>query len=205
MNKLLFDEEKGLYFAGLNTPTPNELIGEYMPQNTDKRYYMMHSNILASCFGLCEEKCAKDILDKVMNGKCSGDIQPYFMHFLLEAVFNNDLCDKYTLKILDKWKSFVKECDKGLPEGFIPPDESYTFDRSHAWGGTPLYSLAKAVCGFKILKPGMKEIELIPNDLGLEYVTSEIPTPYGKIVCKLKKGKEAIITHPKEIKVHISL
>ena len=200
VNKLLFDEEKGLYFDGLNTPTPNELIGEYMPQNTDKRYYMMHSNILASCFGLCEEKYAKDILEKVMSGQCSGDIQPYFTHFLLEAVFNNDLCEKYTLKILNRWKNFVKECDKGLPEGFIPPDDSYTFDRSHAWGGTPLYSFPKAVCGFKILEAGMRKIELSPNSLGLEYVKAEIPTPYGNIVCIIRNG-ETVVSHPKEITI----
>lgn len=99
VNDLLFDKEKNMYFEGLNTDTPNELLGLYMPQNTNKRYYLKHSNILAAYFGICDGETAKNLIEKIMSDECDGEIQPYFTHYLLEAVLRNGLREKYTLKI----------------------------------------------------------------------------------------------------------
>ena len=203
INSILFDKEKGLYFEGLNTETPPEMLYQFMPANTDKRYYLKHSNILAAYFGVCDKALAKQLIDKIMTEECPGDYQPYFAHFLLEAIYENDLRDKYTLAVLEKWKEPVSNCSKGLVEGFIAPEPTYSFDHSHAWGGTPLYSLPKALLGLKILKPGMCELEFAPSLLGLENARVELPTPYGDIVCELNKDKSSIISAPEEITVHI--
>ena len=40
--------------------------------------------------------------------------------------------------MLERWKAPVAACGKGLVEGFIPPEPSYRFDHSHAWGGTQM-------------------------------------------------------------------
>lgn len=187
VNRLLFDTDKGIYFDGLNTPSPENMIYEFLPQNTSKRYYMPHSNILCVCFGICEGNTAEKILDKIMTSSDFGECQPYFKHFLLEAVFKMNLCEKYTLKIIEEWKPNVKLCSKGLVEGFVKPEPSYSFDHSHAWGGTPLYSLPKALLGLEITKAGYKRIKLSPNLLGLDYAHIEIPTPFGIMVFDLKK------------------
>ena len=79
--------------------------------------------------------------------------------------------------------------------------KAYLIDYSHAWGGTTLYSLPKAVMGLKIPKPGMSELELSPSSIGLKEVRAELPTPYGNVVCEIKDGKNPIITCPKEIKI----
>ena len=34
-----YDTEKEMYFEGLNSPTPDEMIYEFLPQNVEKRYY----------------------------------------------------------------------------------------------------------------------------------------------------------------------
>ena len=183
--------------------TPEELVGIYMPRNVEKRYYMKHSNILSVYFGVCEKKYQKSIIEKIMEDVCGGDIQPYFTHYLLEAVYNVDLCDKYTLAILEKWKQPVLECTKGLVEGFVKPEPTYSFDHSHAWGGTPLYSLPKALLGLEINKPGFSEITLKPSLLGLEKAKVELPTPNGVVVCELEKDREAVITYPEGMCVHI--
>lgn len=99
------------------------------------------------------------------------------------------------------WKPFVKECDKGLVEGFIPPEPTYPFDYSHAWGGTPLYSVPKALTGLEIVEAGYKKIKLNPSLLGLENATVQVPTPYGMITVKQKKGMKAVYDIPKEIEV----
>jgi len=201
INSLLFDFDKGCYFEGLNTRTPPELIGEWMPQNVEKRYYLKHSNILAAYFGVCDDSVGKNLVDKIMTDEIGGDCQPYFMHYLLEAVYRLGLRERYTLRICERWKEPVVSCSKGLVEGFVAPEPTYTFDHSHAWGGTPLYSLPKAIMGLEITNPGMSEITLCPSLLGLSYAKSELLTPYGKVVCELKKGEKAKVTHPEEVKI----
>ena len=201
INELLFDKEKGCYFEGLNTPTPPELIGEWMPENVQKRYYLKHSNILAACFGVCDDETGKKLVDMVMAEQIPGDYQPYFMHYLLEAVYRLGLREKYTRVICDRWKAPALEFPKGLVEGFVTPEPGYGFDHSHAWGGTPLYSLPKALLGFEITKPGMREIRLSPKLLGLGYAKVSLMTPFGHVTCEMRENHRAIITHPEEVTV----
>lgn len=199
INALLFDKEKEIYFEGLNHKIDNPVWSQ--PQNTDKRYYLPHSNILACHFGLAEGNLAKSIVTKIMRDKWECSFQPYFTHFLFEAIYRCGLRDEYTLELLERWKEPIKTCDKGLVEGFISPEENYVFDHSHAWGGTPLYSLPKALCGFEVLEAGMKKIRFCPSLLGLNEARVEIPTPYGDIIVLQKKGEKAEIISPEEIKI----
>lgn len=201
INALLFDREQGCYFEGLNTPTPDKLIGRWMPQNVTKRYYLKHSNILAACFGVCDEETGRELIDKIMSEQIGGDVQPYFLHYLSEAVYRLGLREKYTLALCERWKAPVRECPKGLVEGFVAPEPTYHFDHSHAWGGTPLYSLPKALMGLEITKAGMTEISLSPSLLGLEHARAELMTPYGKVICIQKAGEAPLVTHPEEVSV----
>ncbi len=136
-----------------------------------------------------------------MSDKVWGACQPYFKHFLLEAIFRLGLSDKYTLDVVEDWKAPIKDCPKGLVEGFIMPEPTYSFDHSHAWGGTPLYALPKALAGLEIIEAGYKKIRLNPSLLGLENAHVEIPTPFGDIVIDMKKGEEAAVTVPAGIEV----
>ena len=123
MISLLWDDNRGLFFECLNTPTSEELICDLMPQNVEKRYYRKHANILAAYFGVFEQEQCQEILEKVINDNVLGNVQPYFMHFLLEAIFINGLREKYTLEVLNEWKPSIRECSKGLPEGFYKPND----------------------------------------------------------------------------------
>ncbi|MBO5212653.1 MAG: hypothetical protein J6B60_03845 [Clostridia bacterium] len=203
INTHLYDKEKRCYFEGLNTETPEEMLYQYLPANVEKRYYLKHSNILAAYFGICDNELAIELIDRIMSDDIKGDYQPYFAHYLLEAINRCSLREKYTLKLIDKWKAPVRECQKGLVEGFIPPEPTYNFDHSHAWGGTPLYSLPKALLGLEIIEAGYKKIKLSPSLLGLSYARVELPTPYGDILCEMHKGKKPNITVPKEITVDV--
>lgn len=201
VNQLLYDAEKGLYFDGLNTPTPEHLLYQYMPQNVEKRYYMPHSNILCALYGLCDDETARRLIRSVVSDREWGGCQPYFMHFLLQAVDRLGLRDELTLSILENWKGPVRECPKGLVEGFIPPEPTYSFDHSHAWGGTPLYAIPKQLLGLEIIEPGYRKIRLNPSLMGLESASVEIPTPFGTIAVQMKHSEEPIISAPTEIKI----
>lgn len=203
INNRLYDSSVGLYFEGENTPTRDDRIGYYMPQNTEKRYYRINTNILACAFGVIEGEEAKALVNRLLCTDEFSDYQPYFAHFVLEAVHRTGLDGEYLFKVLDKWRDSVKKCDKGLAEGFIPPSDDYIFDHSHAWGGTPLYSLPMALTSLEINEVGMREITIRPRLFGLEYARVEIPTPYGTVTFDMKKGEEPRLVAPREVKVNI--
>jgi len=200
INQHLFDAEKGMYFEGLNTPIPTELIGQYMPVNVEKQYFRKHANILAVYAGVYPGDSAA-FLSRILEDDSLGDYQPYFAHFAMEAVNKTGLAGKYLLPMCERWKQAWRECPKGLQEGFIKPEPSYKFDHSHAWGGTPLYAVPLALSGLKILEPGMRKINLAPQLLDLECANVEIPTPYGMIRIVQKIGERATIQVPEEIEI----
>ena len=199
INALLFDADLELYFEGLNSPTEDWLLGDCMPQNTNKRYYLKHANILAACFGVCDEETGKNLVHRIMSDEIQGDYQPYFAHYLLEAVNRLGLRESYTVKLIRRWVEPVRSCPKGLVEGFVKPESTYQFDHSHAWGGTPLYSLPKALLGLEILEPGMKKISLSPALLGLKHAYCELLTPHGRITCSMIEGQAPRIICPDKI------
>lgn len=201
INEHLFDKEASAYCEGLNTETAERLIGGWMPRNTGKRYIRKHANILAACFGVCDDETGRDLIDRIMHEEIEGDCQPYFQHFLLEAVYRLGLREKYTIEIVKRWVPSVQECPKGLAEGFYKPEPGYRFDHSHAWGGAPLYALPKAIMGAEILSPGMTKIRLRPSSLGLDAAHADLLTPYGPVVCDVRKGEAPVVKHPPEVQV----
>lgn len=204
INSLLFDKERGVYFEGLNTPTNESLLGQYMPQNVEKRYYMKHSNVLAAYYGVCNDALSRELIRKVMTNECKGDIQPYFLHYLFEAIYRCGLRDVYTKELADRWKAPVLAFEKGLVEGFVAPEPGYPFDHSHAWGGTPLYSVPKALLGLEINQAGYDEITLSPSLCGYKRARVEIPTPHGDLICELAEGRPMRITCPADIRLTVA-
>lgn len=198
-NEVFFDNDRMLYFDGLGTHYGGEK--HYHPANVNKRYFSKYPNILASLYGLADDKLAVDILERIIFDDSLQDIQPYFMHYLLNAVRKYGLFEKYGMKLLDRWVEVVNECDKGLAEGWIAPEEGYSFDHSHAWGGTPAYQMPMAITGLEILEPGMKKLKFSPALYGLDFAEIEIPTEYGLIYFKAEKDKETVIIAPQRIEI----
>ena len=52
-------------------------------------------------------------------------------------------------------------------------------------------------------EPGMKMLTLSPTLLGLEAAKAELLTPFGKVICIMEKGKEPVVSYPKDIKLII--
>lgn len=198
INTHLYDPDRDLYFEGLNTPTREDLVNWWMPQNVEKRYFRRHSNVLAALFGVHDNPA--DLLDRTLEDDALGYFQPYFAHFVLEAVRVCGLCDKWTRPLLEDWKEPIRSCPKGLPEGFYKQSD-YPFDHSHGWGGTPRYALPMALSGLEILEPAYNRIRLRPNLLGLHRASVEIPTPHGVIRIEMQEGKKTTITIPDGIVV----
>ena len=202
INTFLFNKERGLYIAGLNTPQIRPKFTIFLKDNSDKIYFLKHENILAALYGIAPKKTCKRIIRKIFceDGFKDLEVQPYFMHYLFEAIHQLDMDKQYFKKLFNMFLKNIKQKDKGLPEGFYRPHPSYVFDYSHAWASTPFYSFINASSGLKILEPGMKTIRIKPVYLGVD-VKYVIPTPFGNIEFEHQKGKEANIVVPKNIKV----
>lgn len=191
-NNTFFDIEKELYFDGRNFK--DEVI-PWRPSEENKRYYSVHSNTLAVLFGLCDEKISVKLIEEVINNKSLIQCNPYFMHFVLDAIYKTELFDKYGLMLLRQWVKLADECEKGLKEVW----DGFDCDYSHAWGGTPAYQLPARFLGFEILEPGMKKIKIRPNTYGLDFAEIEMPTPYGKIHVNVNSDRSFSVSSPEEI------
>ena len=196
INKHLFDKEKGLYVGGLNTE--NKVPeNDWLPKNTNVVYYLKQANTLAVLFGIAPQEKRRSILEFVVKDLSKFEMQPYFYHFLLNALYDEGMFEKSGMPLIRRYESMLNKCDKGLAEAW----ENMDCDFSHAWGATPAYTLKRAMSGLEILEPGFKRIKLIPKLFDLESADFEITTPFGKIELSMKKGGEVSIKAPKEIEI----
>ncbi len=195
INRHLYDENAGLYIGGLDTD--NALgDGQWLPKNIRRKFYLKQANVLSVLFDIAPENKAQDIIKYVVNGLRKEEMQPYFYHFLLEAVYKVGLFSEYGLDLIRKYEGMIEKCHKGLCEAW----EYINGDCSHAWGGAPAYILKKALSGFEMVKSGYKKIKLSPKLYSFDFADFGIPTPYGEIRIRLdKNGTE--ISVPKEIEI----
>ena len=201
INNNLFDKEKGLYIEGLTTKDEEQPLKRFKPDVTSKIYYRKHANILAAAYGLQSKSNTKKLVDKIFNDPLIKDlpVQPYFDHYLFEAIHNADYDKKYAFKLINEFTNNIKITDKGLPEGFFKPDSGYVFDYSHAWACTPYYSFIVAILGLNILEPGFKKIKIKPFRTELDY-SFIVPTKFGNIIVD-KVNSDLRIDIPKGIEV----
>ena len=190
---LLYDSEKQLFFDGLPGTEPAK--GRWMPANTQERHFSRHANTLAVLCDVVTGAEAAALLERTLDSDMQ-EVQPYFMHYVLEAVEKCGLFEKRGLGILRKWIPLAEECPRGLKEGWIAPQADYGFDYSHAWGGTPAWQLPARLLGFKMLEPGFAKISLSPRLCGLEWFDISMPTPKGMLRCRLEKGKTPQVDLP---------
>ncbi len=196
-HETFYDRNKGIYFDGLNDITP---VGDGIPENSDNRYYTRYSNTFAVLFGLCDENNEDEIMEWVLSPENFEGVQPYFMHFVLEALNKAGLYEKYGMDLLRKWRVLVEDCEKGMHE-LWQHFKGYGLDYSHGWGATPTYQLPSKLLGLEILEPGFRKIKITPNLYGLAWAEIKVPTPYGVISCHMKKGEKYILDIPKGIEV----
>lgn len=196
-NEVFYDKEKGLYCDGL---TEISASNPWTPENPEKKYYTRYSNTLAVLFGLCDKEKEQKIMEWVLKPENLEGVQPYFMHYVFEAVYKTGLFRKYGIELMKKWQVLVETCEKGMGEVW-QKHEGYSTDYSHGWGATPTYQLPSKLLGLEILEPGFKKIRLNPDLYGLEWAEIKLPTPYGIIECNLKTGDIVELNIPEGIAV----
>ena len=189
-----YDESARMYIGGLNDP---DVETPWKPANPSTKHFSRYANTLAVLYDLCPPAEAIRLTKLVADEQTNfPPVQPYFMHFVLQAVCHVGLIEEYGLSLFEPWKPLVQACPKGLQEGWLAPEPTYSFDHSHAWGGTPAYHLPAILSGFKMLEPGFKKISLSPQLFGLSYADIAFPTPYGMLRCVQREGQPPQIVAP---------
>lgn len=197
INIHLFDGERGLYLGGLNTPDMVE-NSEWLPKNTNKKFYLKQANTLAVLFGIAPKGKAREILEYVVTDLKKEEMQPYFYHFLLLALLKENMFAEHGMALIRRYESILEKCDKGLCEAW----EMFPSDSSHAWGGTPAYILKLALSGFEMIEAGYKRVKLSPRIYDLDFADFGISTPYGAIEIKLENG-QITVTAPDQIQIEM--
>ncbi len=170
----------GLYrdgMPGATETTPNQ----WLPEDAQKDSFTVHTNALAVAVGIAPPDLGRTIMSKIMADETLPMVQPYFMHFVFEALASADLFEEYAFGIMDRWKGLLEEHPSSLKEMW---DHG---DYSHAWGGTPTYQLSTRVLGISVLEPGFRALSLRPRLGPLQTAKGMLPTARGPIEVSWKK------------------
>jgi alpha-L-rhamnosidase len=167
----LWDPAEGLYRDGLpnqSTVAPND----WLPADKDVETFSTQVNTLAVWAGLTDAERSKEIMQKVL-ARPDMNCQPYFMHFVFEAMSRAGIFQDSALSQIGRWKilpdsqSFFEMWDQG--------------DRSHAWNATPLFQMSGRILGVEPIAAGFKTFSINPTPCGLKWAKGVVPTPFGAI------------------------
>jgi alpha-L-rhamnosidase len=172
----LWNADKGLYRDGKPFQTSVK-PDEWLPADTEMETFSPHVNTLAVLYDLAPKARQRAILGRVMRGEPLPqeplNVQPYFMHFVYDALAHAGLFERYAVAQMHKLQ--------------INPDsgtvrEMWTDgDYSHGWGGTPLIQMSSRILGVTPATPGFAKIAIRPQPCGLKFARGVVPTPHGNV------------------------
>jgi len=181
-NAVLWDEDEGLYRDGVPFVSEVAPFEPWLPPDQDVRTHTPHVNSLAVLYDLAPENRQADIMHRAMR-QSSVEVQPYFMHFVFDALDHAGVFGAYAVDLLKRW-TIVEETQT-----------SYEMwgkgDLSHAWNGTVLYQMSTRILGIAPLDPGFSRVAVCPQPCGLTFARGLVPTPHGDITVDWSlKGEE---------------
>ena len=197
----LWVPEKGLFcdgkpFRSQQPPNP------WLPADKDQLYFSRHTNALAVAYQLAPPEWAESIIQRMMKDDALPVVQPYFMHFVFEAIHQAGLFKEYGFRELRRWKALLDEHPTSLKECWD------TGDYSHAWGGTPAYQFFARVLGITPSAPGFHTVHIQPELGDLDWVEGQAPTPLGIIRCHWERKNGQVsgkISIPAAVTARLSL
>ncbi len=169
-NRELWDEGAGLYRDGRPFVTSVK-PGDWLPADVNIETHSTQNNVLAVLYDLAATARQAPILRRLLQGDLNT--QPYYMHFVLNAIDHAGLFNEVGASQMRRWK-------------IVPDTQSFremwdSGDYSHAWGCTPLFQMSSHVLGITPTSPGFKTISIRPEPCDLTWAQGAMPTPKGKV------------------------
>jgi alpha-L-rhamnosidase len=122
--------------------------------------------------------------------------QPFFSHFLHQAVAKADRRDLITALCM-RWWPQIERGNTTFEEYWNGP--SGDASRCHAWSATPTYDLTTHVLGVYPLTPGYARAAIRPRFGTLAHISGRVPTPHGLIELDLSHNRGGTIVIPNGI------
>jgi hypothetical protein len=170
----LFDAARGIFRDGL-CGINRQQTGRWLPADPPAPVYTRHTNILAVWAGIVSGTEAVAVIERVLDDPALPEPQPYFQHYLFEALALAGIFSERSRAQLDLWRPMLS-----APTGTLR--EMWTGgDHSHAWGGTPLVQMSGRILGVEPAAPGWRSVRLCPHTLDLAWARGTVPTPLGDI------------------------
>lgn len=193
IRKHLWDPATGLYKAGISGISEGE-PGPFYVEDIGRIGKTPYTSILAIAYGIHPVDESEELLERIMTDASLIQPQPYFCHFLFDAICFIGKFNEWGYALMERWRGIIEEHPSSLKECW------HCGDYSHAWGGTPAYQLTRAVLGITPLVPGFRKIILAPCLGELEFVNGDVPTPFGMIHVDYKNG-ELGVTLPHGVEI----
>jgi hypothetical protein len=173
----LWNPAKGLYRDGKpfqTTVKPNQ----WLPADKDIETFSTQVNTLAVSCGLTTTERSRSVMKSILS-RADMNCQPYFMHFVFDAMAKAGLFLDDATSQLDRWQ-------------IVPDTQSFyemwkVGDLSHAWNATPMFQMSGRILGVQPTKPGFTEFVIEPQPCGLEWAKGKVPTPFGPISVEWKR------------------
>lgn len=195
----LWVPERGLYRDGkpFQTSVPP---GQWLPADREIETFTAHVNILAVWSGIAPRHRWASVLAKALDGP-DYTCQPYFLHFVFDALEAAGLFEARAMGQLRRWK--VVEETGSLREMWT------TGDLSHSWGATPLHQCMTRILGVRPSAPGFARAEIAPTPCGLAWARGKVPTPHGPIAVSWRRDADGAFrletTIPRGVQAQVRL
>ena len=163
-------------------------------------------NMFAILYGLAYEEERREIMKSVMlNPDIPAITTPYMRFYELEALCTMGHHKEVLQEIKSYWGGMLREGATTFWEKYVPSEKGtehlamygrpYGKSLCHAWGASPLYLLGKYFLGVRPTKPGYEEYEIRPSLGGLEWISGDVPTPFGPIHIEMNRKEILIESH----------
>ncbi len=181
-NRELWVAGKGLYRDGKPFQTSVK-PGQWLPADKDIETFSPHVNLLAVLYDLAPKQQQPAIVEKVLAEK-PLNTQPWFMHWVFQAIDHAGLFDRYGTPQMRRWK-------------IVPQTQSFremwnSGDFSHGWCSTPLVQMSARVLGVSPTSPGFKTFAVRPALCDLTWAKGVVPTPHGDVAVSWKLGEDKL-------------
>lgn len=181
----LFVAERGIFRDGI--PGINrQATSHWLPPDPEADVFTRHTNILAVWAGIVSGAEAAAVLRRVLDDPALPEPQPYFQHYLFDALEMTGLFATHARRQLDLWRGMLAENPHGLHEMWTQGDWS------HAWSGTPLVQLSRRVLGVEALEPGWRRVRLKPCPLDIAWARGVVPTPQGEVRIEWERREDTV-------------
>jgi len=197
-NRELWNPERGLYRDGKPFQTSVK-PHKWLPADTQMETFSPHVNLLAVLYDLAPKAQQAPIIEKVLAEK-PLNTQPWFMHWVFQAIDHAGLFDKYGTEQMRRWK--VLRDTRSFSETWSGGD------KSHGWCSSPLVQMSSRILGVSPASPGFKTITIRPQLCDLTWAKGTVPTPQGNVAVSWKREGNKLsldVTVPEGAKADIIL